>query len=432
MGNTAINRLTAPAIVNPVEMEVSLPPCEKIVLSNGVELYMLNEGNEETMMLNWVFMAGSWYEQKRILAPATNFLLKNGTAKRSAFDVNEHFEYYGAYLNRSCYSETAEISLHCLNKHVAALLPVVAEMISEASFPDEEIAIYKQNAQQRLKVGLQKCDFVASRLIDASLYGEDHPYGRYSRLEDYTAINREDLLQFYDQHYRNGRCVIFAAGKLPRNLPQLLEDYFGQLPLHPFSSIRREHAIAIKPNAEKKHFVLNDPNGVQAAIRIARPFPNKLHPDFQKAVVLNNVFGGFFGSRLMANIREEKGYTYGIYSYLLNQVRESGWMISTEAGRDVYEATINEVYSEMEELREELIDEEELMMTRNYMIGSILGDLDGPFQVIARWKSMLLNDLDISYFHRGLEIIRHISAEELRELAREYLQPADFHELVVI
>jgi predicted Zn-dependent peptidase len=134
----------------------------------------------------------------------------------------------------------------------------------------------------------------------------------------------------------------------------------------------------------------------------------------------------------MGNIREEKGYTYGIYSYLLNFTSESGWLISTEAGRDVTADTIKEIYFEMDQLREELVDDEELMMTRNSMIGSILGDLDGPFQVIGRWKNMILNNVDENYFKRSVEIIKTITAKELQELANKYLVPEEFYELVVI
>jgi predicted Zn-dependent peptidase len=144
------------------------------------------------------------------------------------------------------------------------------------------------------------------------------------------------------------------------------------------------------------------------------------------------LFGGFFGSRLMSNIREDKGYTYGIHSYVQNHIQESAWMISTEAGKDVSEATVTEVYKEMDLLRNTLIDEEELLLVRNYMIGSILGDLDGPFQIIGRWKNIILNDLDEHYFYDSIKVIKSISAEELKALAEKYLKPADFYELVVI
>ncbi|WP_315818904.1 pitrilysin family protein [Paraflavitalea speifideaquila] len=385
-----LNRTIAPEIKEPVDFKIALPGCQKHTLSNGIEVYTVDMGSEETLMVNWVFYAGNWYEDSKALAAATNFLLKNGTSKKSAFDINEHFEYYGAYVSRSCYNETSEITLHCLNKHTNELLPTVAELITDAVFPAEELTIYKQNAKQRLQVSLQKCEFVAGRLIDAYLFGEKHPYGKYNNAEDYDTLQREDIVAYYNKYYRNGRCVIFAAGKLPADLLSQLEKHFGSLPLQSHRQELSKVQHILEPAPEKKKHIINDPNGVQAAIRIARPFPNRHHPDFQKTLVLNTLFGGFFGSRLMGNIREDKGYTYGIYSYLLNYINDSGWLISTEAGRDVSEATITEVYNEMELMREEPVDEEELLMTRNYMIGSILGDLDGPFQVIGRWKTWFL------------------------------------------
>jgi predicted Zn-dependent peptidase len=427
-----INRAIPPPIKEPVEFDIKLPPCEKMTLSNGVEVYYVNLGEEDLLMINWVFSAGNWFEEKKAVASATNYLLKNGTSKKTAFQLNEHFEYYGSYLSRSCHSETGEITLHCLNKHLNEVLPVVAELITEAVYPEEELAIYSQNSQQRLKVGLQKNDFVAGRLIDSYLFGEKHPYGTYNNLEDYAALRREELVSFYNQYYKNGRCIIFAAGKIPGDLEQQLENYFGKLPIHSHRTTGNEIIHPLQPSEQKKYVITNDPNGVQAAIRIVRPFPNRQHPDFQKVLVLNNVFGGFFGSRLSNNIREDKGYTYGIYSYIMNQVRESGWMISTEAGREVSEATINEVYKEMQLLREEAVDDEELQMIRNYMIGTVLGDMDGPFQVIGRWKNLLLNGLDEAYFYKGIEIAKTITAEELQQLANKYLQPEEFYELVVV
>ena len=427
-----LNRTIAPPIIDPVAFDIKLPAYKKYTLANGVEIFAVDMGTEDTLMVNWVFYAGNWFEKKKAIAAATNFLLKNGTSKRNAFEINEHFEYYGSYLNRSCSSETAELTLHTLSKHVNELLPVVAELIQDSVFPQEELNTYAQNAQQRLKVNLQKGEFVAGRLIDAYLFGENHPYGKYLNLEDYPAVQREDVVSFYNDYYKHGRCVIFVAGKLPKDLIESLEKHFGHLPLKPRTGVAEIIKHPVQPAAEKKHHILNDADGVQSAIRIARPFPNRTHPDFQKVQVLNNVLGGFFGSRLMGNIREDKGYTYGIYSYLMNFTSESGWMVSTEAGRDVTAETVKEIYLEMQSLREEEIDDEELMMTRNSMIGTILGDLDGPFQVIGRWKNMILNNVDDGYFDRSVQIIKTITAKELQELANKYLVQEEFYELVVI
>ena len=423
-----IDRTIAPKIVDAVDFDLRLKPYQKYTLKNGVDVYALDAGAEEVMMVEWVYYAGDWYEENNLVAAATNFMLKNGTSSKTAFQVNEHFEYYGAYLNRAAYNETSTITLHTLTKHIEQLLPVVREMLTDSIFPEDELATYKKIMQQRLSVNLLKCDFVAHRFIDAYLYGEQHPYGRYSRSADYEALNREQLIAFYDKYYRKGKFIMFVAGKLPKNLEELLNGNFGDLANNKIGSLN----YSSKPAAEKKQRITNDPNGVQGAIRIARPFPNRHHPDFSKAQVLNSLFGGFFGSRLMANIREDKGYTYGIHSYMQNHIQQTAWMVSTEAGRDVCEAAIKEVYHEMEVLRNELVDEEELLLVRNYMMGSILGDLDGPFQIIARWKNIILNDLDEKYFYNSINTIKTITAEEIKQLAEKYFQPEEFYELVVI
>jgi zinc protease len=426
-----VNRIDTPHIKDAVAFDLRLQPCEKYTLDNGVNVHALHAGAQDVIMLEIVFYAGNWFEQKKLVASATNYLLKNGTSKKSAFDINEAFEYYGAHLTRQSYNETATITLHTLTKHLPELLPILEEMLSDATFPQSELEVFKQNMQQKLSVNLKKSDFVANRLIDAYVFGEQHPYGVYSSFEAYAALERQDLTDYYEQYYRRGNCVVLAAGRLPADLYALLNRHLGQLPLKAAKTDGLP-VIPYTPASEKKYRVQNDADGVQGAIRMARPFPTRHHPDTPKMMVLNNIFGGFFGSRLMSNIREEKGYTYGIYSYIQNHIHDTAFMISTEAGRDVCEATITEICKEMKLLREDLVDEEELMLVRNYMMGSILADLDGPFQVIGRWKNLVLNNLDDGYFYRSLDIIRHITAEEIRELAQKYLVPEDFYELVVI
>lgn len=428
-----INRTTAPRIVDAVDFKLNLKSCERYVLDNGVPVYAINAGAEEVLMVELVFFAGNCYEEKNLVAASANYLIKNGTAKKNAFQINEHFEYYGSYLNRACFNETSTITLHCLNKHIDVLLPVVQELITDSVMPADELSVYQQNMKQRLSVNLKKCDFVAGRLIDSCLHGEQHPYGRFSTHEEYDALNREELLRFFNDYYKNGQCIIFVAGKLPVNLQELLNKYFGGIPLtKPDPAGMPVKALNPSGKTGQGRRIKNDPNGIQGAIRIARPFPNRHHPDFQKVMVLNNIFGGYFGSRLMSNIREDKGYTYGIFSYLQNHVQHSAWVISTEAGKDVCEATIQEIYKEMKALRDEPVDNEELQLVRNYMMGTILGDLDGPFQIIARWKNYILNGLDGNYFYESINIIRNISPEELQALANKYLNPEEFYELVVV
>lgn len=425
-----LNRKSAPEITDAVKFQLSLPPNQKISLRNGVDVYLVDMGTVDTLMMNVVFYAGNSFEKKNLVAAATNFMLKNGTSSRNAYEINDFFEYYGAYLNRQAGHETAEITLHCMKKHFAELLPVVSELIADSIFPEEELEIYKKNMQQRLQVNLRKNDFIAGRLIDSYLFGPSHPYGRFSSIDDYNALHVDGLKEFYNQYYLSGRCVIFIAGPLPSDIQTLVESNFGGLSLAGSSKPKIADAVIV-PSREKKFRITNDPDGVQGAIRISRNFPNRHHSDFQKMQVLNNILGGFFGSRLMANIREDKGYTYGIHSYLVNLIQESALMISTEAGKDVTEATIKEVYIEMKRLCDEPVPEEELLTSKNFMIGTLLGDLDGPFQVAGRWKSLILNDLSEEYFYNGIETIKNIKPAELHELANKYLKADDFYELAV-
>ncbi|MFM7645217.1 MAG: M16 family metallopeptidase [Sphingomonadales bacterium] len=423
-----LNRSQAPPIVDAVAYQLRLKPVERATLDNGTPVYMIDAGAEEVLQLEWVYPAGNSYETKNLVAATTNFLLRNGTSTKTALQINEAVDYYGAYLNRSCFNEQALMTLHCMAKHVDALLPVVRELLTDSVLPEDELQLYRQNMKQRLEVNLRKADFVAGRLIDTYLFGPDHPYGKFSSAEAFDTLERSTLLSFYDTHYRKARPMLFVAGKIPAGLLSQLNAYFGDLPATSLTC--PEHPFV--PATQKKYRIDNDPHGVQGAIRMARPFPNRHHPDFIPTQLLNAVLGGFFGSRLMSNIREDKGYTYGIHSYLLNLQQESAWMISTEAGKEVTEATLAEVYREMERLRNEPIDEEELLLVRNYMMGGLLGDLDGPFQLMGRWKNLILHGMDGLYFYKTIDTIKTVSATELQTLANRYLQPDAFYELVVV
>ncbi|MFN6374954.1 MAG: M16 family metallopeptidase [Chitinophagia bacterium] len=424
------DRKVIPVIKDAIDYSISLKQPEIFTLNNGIVVYNINAGAEQVVQLEWVFRAGNWYENKNNVAAAANFLLKNGTSKHSAYEINEYVDFYGAYLNRSCYNETATISLHCLSRHLEQLLPIVREILEDAVLPEQELQIYRQNMKQKLAVNLRKCDFIAGRKIDALLFGEKHPYGIYSELSDYDALQRDELVEHYKKYYQNGHCTVFSAGILPADYAMLMNRYFGDLPLNADSLQTVEHKVV--EDIQKKWNIINDQDGVQAAIRIARPFPTRNHPDFPKVQVLNALFGGFFGSRLMTNIREDKGYTYGIYSFLVNHIHAGAWMISTEAGRDVAEATVKEVYHEMQQLREKIVGDEELLLVKNYLIGTLLGDMDGPFQIIGRWKNLILNGLDEKFFYHSVDTIKNISAEELKLMANKYLVPEEFYELVVV
>lgn len=423
------DRKLAPEIKQAIDFDISLEPYRKTVLKNDVPVYYIRAGAEDVSSFEFVFHAGNSFENKTLVASATSRLLKNGTAKKTALQINEDFEYYGAYVNQHVSNKTATFSLYCLSKYVPVLLPMIREIITEAVFPDEEVEIFKHKAIQKLSVNMEKCDFVANRKIDGYLYGNTHSYGRTYFPADIEALSAVDLRDFFREWYLNGQLSVFAAGKLPANFDKLLNDNFGDLP---FRNPVETPVFSVEAAAEKKYRVNNDDDGVQGAIRIARLLPGCTDSDFHKLMVLNTVFGGYFGSRLMMNIREEKGYTYGIYSYFQSRTDVSGWVISTEAGRDVSEATVEEVYREMEILKTQPPGKDELLLVKNYMLGQYLGYTDGPFQTMSRWRSLITQGLDENYFNDTIQTIKSIKASELHELANKYFEAEKFYELIVV
>lgn len=425
-----LDRKTPPQIHDAVEFEYKLPPINKQQLGNNIPLYWLNGGVQEVAEIDWVFPAGMWYEQKPAVSNAVAALLKNGTSKHTAQQINEALEFYGASLKVNTGNDNATVTLYTLTKHLPALLPMVYEILTDAIFPEDELSIFKQNSVQRLMVNLRQAEFVANQRIDALLFGEFHPYGRFTKKEKIEAILREDLLAFYNAAYNLSHVKIFMAGSVGENEVALLEDIFGKQKL--MKTVLHEELFSAPGPSEMKHRISNDPNGVQGAIRIGSLFPNRHHPDFAPMVVLNTLFGGYFGSRLMSNIREDKGYTYGIYSSMASFVNGGSLAIHTEVGRDVVEEAVKEIYHEMQLLCNEPAEEDELLLVKNYLLGNLLGDLDGPFSIIQRWRTLILNGMDEESFNRNISIYKNITAQELQDLAKKYYHLDNFYEVVVI
>lgn len=425
------DRTLAPAIHDAVEFDYKLPLINKTSLNNGIPLYWLSAGVQDVVEVDLVFPAGIWYEPKAAVALATAGLLKNGTSTRSAHEIHESIEFYGANVRVSAGDDYCIVSLYALTRDLPKLLPILKEILTDSVFPKDEVAIHKQNSIQRLLVNLRQCEFVANQRIDVLLYGENHPYGRYSRVDRIEAISRQDLLNFYSEAFSWNEAKIFMGGKVGEAEAQLINDVFGNLPFKEASNAEEFHisepATDFAPLRE-----INDPSGVQAAIRIARPMPNRKHPDFPGLVVLNTLFGGYFGSRLMSNIREDKGYTYGIYSSLAPNLHGGSVCVHTEVGRDVLEPAVAEIYKEMELISKEPANADELLLVKNYLLGGLLGDLDGPFHILQRWRSLILNGQDESQFYTNIRTYKQITADELQALANKYFQREAFYEIAVI
>jgi zinc protease len=426
----SVDRSVAPEIKDPVAFDYILPPVAEEMFPNGMKLYWLNAGVQDVVEINWVFPAGIWQEDKIGVAQATAGQLKNGTTAATARQINEALEFCGASLKVTAGNDHSTVTLDTMTRHLPVLLPVVLDLLTDPIFPEHELELYKQNTIQRLLVSLKECEFVANREIDAALFGYDHPYGRYTTREAIENVTVNDLKEFHRKSFVLSRCKVFMAGRVGEKESGLIRTLFGDVSIR--ESEREEKQFAINATDKQQLRISNDAAAVQGAIRIGRRFVQRSHPDFAALVVLNTIFGGYFGSRLMSNIREEKGYTYGIYSSIGAFAHDASLTIHTEVGSHVVDQAVQEIYKEMELLCAEPIDEEELLLVKNYLLGNILGDLDGPFSIMQRWRSLILNGFTIERFNENINTYKNVTAAKLQALAQQYFNPKDFTERVVL
>lgn len=397
-------------------------------LSSGIELYAFNGGEQEVVRLEFLFRNTGWNTQNPALLLACNALLLEGTQSRSAAAIAEAFDYYGAFVNAEYGQNYSSIVLHCLSKQLDQVLPILAEVLNEANFAEQEVQTWQQNQGQKLKVNLQKNEFVARRHFSKSIWGEQHPYGYNNSFEDYQKLTAADLRAAYAKQYHAGNCLLIAAGKIDESVFTCLEKYFGS---YRSAGKVQEEQFPIQGTSTLKQPV-KGPQSLQAALRLGKRFINKTHPDLPAMQVLNTVLGGYFGSRLMSNIREDKGYTYGIGSGIASLQEGGFFYIASEVGANVAEATIMEIHKEIQRLQNELIPAEELNRVRNYMLGSYTTGIENIFSHADKFKGIHLFGLGYDHYENYLEVIRTVPATQLKDLANQYLAIDSLIEVVVV
>ena len=419
-----LNRTSPPPIRDVANLR--LPDIQQHTLDNGMTLYEIRMGTQEVIKLEIVYQAGRPYEKKQLAARATSSLLREGTRSFSAAQIAEQADFYGCSLSFPFSLDTSNIILYSLNKHFGKVMPLLEEILSAPSFPETELNAFIKRNQRRLEVDLSKNDILAYREITAHIFGATHPYGYNSFPETYRALKRDDLLDHFNTLYNSSNCVAFISGRSSPEIIAMVNDRLSR-------AIPRGQAaqVALQPSqAAPQAIKINRPDTVQAAIRIGRRLFNRQHDDFLGMYVLNTILGGYFGSRLMGNIREEKGYTYNIYSMLDPMQFDGCFYVGTEVGNEFVEDTLRQIYLEMAQLQQEPVDAEELAMVRNYLMGNFLTMLDGPFNVSEVVRTLVTEGLPLSFFLFMSGAVRHITADELQQLAQRYLRREDMWEVV--
>lgn len=420
-----MNRAEQPSISTP-EFNINIP-LQRQILENGSELFLINSGDQDVIRVDFLFEAGTWVHSQRLVPILTCDLLKEGSSNYSSFQISEKLDYYGAYLSQTCSHHHSQVSLYTLTRYINETLEVVKDILINPTFNEEEFATLCNKKRQQFQIENQRVQYIADKHFQNHLFGGNHPYGRIPTFEDYDRIKIEDIKDFYLRYYNSKNLKIFVSGKVEESTVETITKLFGESWGNADNDTQPEWTTSnVTPSRE--HIKKDD--AVQSAIRIGKILFNKRNPDFIKLQVVNMIFGGFFGSRLMQNIREDKGYTYGINSILASLQKGGLWMITTSCANEYVEDTISEVFIEMDRLQTELIAEDELFMVKNYFLGELTRSQEGPFAMAESFRNLWEYDLPLDYYHKMAKVVRDITPEEIQNLAKKYLRKEDFSTIV--
>jgi zinc protease len=406
--------------------DIGIRPLSHFSLKNGTPVYSLETPNTAVLKLDFVFHGGLRNQQFPGQASASNNLITEGTSKLNAKQISDHLDQFGSYVQSKTNTDDSQVTLYCLPKFLPKCLPLLSDILFDPTFPEGEIETYKNAAIQRFQINSQRNHFLGRRAFYASIFGNLNAYGSPVNIEDYQSISRETLSAFHAQNILSGCKYILVSGDVSGSVLALLEDHFGSQHNNPVIP----SPIQLVKETPSNLFIENS-FSVQSSIRIGRSFVNRNNPDFNKLQLLNLTLGGYFGSRLMKNIREEKGLTYGIYSAIESYWDAGAFYIETEINSDLREAGRQEILKEIQKLREHLITESELSLVKNYMIGSFLRGIDGPFSLMERHKMVIDYSLSYEYFQNFVDTIKQTTSLELQELANQYLDPNSFTTVIV-
>jgi predicted Zn-dependent peptidase len=404
-----------------------LPAAREWTLSNGLKVVAIDGATTPILRLEVIFDAGRPYERQRLVARSANQLIGEGTKKLDGAKLEEFFEFYGTSLGTPNMFDTGHLVIYTIHDHLEKILPVFAEVIAEPAFSKKEFATYVKRSRQGLKEDLTDPDSIAYRHFTEYMFGSDHPYGYNGTLADYSQLKLDDIVDHHQRTYGAKNATLLVAGQLNGKVEELLERYLGQLPAGEAQVPEKWTEQEVMPHLRQMH----RPKAQQTLIRRGHQLFTRDHTDYPAFSVLNTIFGGYFGSRLMRNIREDKGFTYGIESGF-DFMRFNGYFtISADVANENLPAVRREINHEISKLQNELVTDAELELVRSYLLGSLLSDVDGPLNIAQRYQICLIERSSPDHFARLLDTVRHVSASELRDIAQRYLKLSGDWEVIV-
>ncbi|MHB1277643.1 MAG: M16 family metallopeptidase [Bacteroidia bacterium] len=391
-------------------------------LDNGLVVYSALDA-EELVRITLYHDCGSLYESKQGLASALAKLILSGSTKYSAYEIEETLDFYGAYTDIDCTYSHISVTVFCVKEYVNPILTFLEEVLSDIAIPEKEFRLYIDKSIENLKVNEQKTSFLARRLFNENMYGSRHPYGQSMNANDYAALTREDIQAYYENHFKIG------LNQVQVNTP-LNEDALLLLSRFPRGTTKsRADASLISEGG--KHMEHHFQDAVQASLYLGMPCLTRQDPDYPAWSLLITMFGGYFGSRLMKNIREDKGYTYGISAGTHHLPDRSFLAIRSDVKNEAKQDCVDEIFKEIARLKTTAITDEELLTVKNYMLGSLQRSFDGSLALGDRYRIVLDHHLPLDYYQTYSQKILKLTKEDVYQIANKYLDTNKLHVVTV-
>lgn len=416
----------APAIITPSPGDTSFP--EMTRLDNGVPVYLLANGTVDLLRIEFVFNAGQLMEDVQLAASATNAMLTEGTLSHDAASINDLIDKTGAIFNHTADKDKAGLVVITLTRKLEEVMSLAEEVLFHPSFPEKEFRMLTDKRLQAFLTGRQKTSVIARELFYQALCGEKNPYGRITTPDDYGALTTADLREFHYRHYKPDNMYITVAGCNPEQAVPVLERHFsGAATGHWHKPVIPE---LVFESARPGKIFREVSNSVQSTVRMGWKGITRDHPDYQGLQVATMILGGYFGSRLMRNIREEKGYTYGIHA-VAGAFHGIGYItIMTDVANIYRDETVKEIKKEITEMCVNEVTGGEMTLVRNHIMGELARMFDGPFAVAEAIRGIIDYDAGWDYFTHFAETVRMMTPGKIKELLNRYFNIENSYEII--
>lgn len=398
----------------------------KVVLKNGIKTYILNDKETEVIKISVIFEVGHNKENKHLLATFANQLHKEAGEGRTANETAEIFDFYGSKILSSISFEKSELELTAPNDFIYDVFPYFANIVINPSFPENEFELTKTKFIEKIKLSAQKTKYIAHSNLYSIIFGNESSRGHITTIQDIENITLNEVKEFASKHYIAKNASIYIYGNISDDLLNFILSYFDNDNLRWNQKRTIIKNIISSPNKKAVRIDKIVKDSQQNSLYLATVLnPLKENEKIELAVI-NTILGGYFGSRLMSTIREKKGYTYGIYSYVIKYNDCTILVIACDLGNDYIEKTIVEIKKEICKLRTVILGEKELERVKNYLMGDLIASIDGSINQFDMWKLMIEKKIHPSYLERAFKRYGEISSEEIRDIARKYLRASNF------